>query len=657
MVHDADDARLAAIEQRLSAIEKVLNLESTSQFRQKSPSVLSEPQTSSETASAAAAAFVSEQPLQDSVAPSRQGSARDSASARLADLVVPAESTAQRAKKSPPSKTPVSPATVMAYGAAASFVLAATYFLGLLINSGWLTPLMQLLIAAGVGVSLIFAGLGLARYDRRYASYLPAVGIIVLYLTVYAGQLYHRILNPALSTLLICVITVGALALGRQFKRDAYSICAVLGVYLSPLLLQLGGPSQTSIVFYTVWCLVFCALAVQSGNRKVYLLAVYLAMFSFDAAYRINGGREWMSHAVFQLFQFLAFSISAALISIHYRVPMTKSEAIAHAPPLFYFYLLEFAIFKEHAPQLFPWVGLASVAVVVTGYFIARRFVDTSKAESGATLVSSFASIVLAHIIFFELLPLQWLPWGALVVGIIGLAAFRRLGASRTELMPVWIVAAFICLAGCGLALTDALKGTDATVSAWILPVYAAVLYGTFWRLQTVRVSESASTLCLYSGHLALMVAAIRILDDQLLISVAWGLMAVSLLFVSWKARIRMLGQSSLFIFAVSAIKVVIYDLSGSAPFIRIGVLLILAVSLYAGGWLYQRLAQETMRYHENDEVNEHIRMVLELERKGMEPSQIAEHLTTEGVGCLAASGWTEKMVQDIVTSYSPQSV
>ena len=41
---------------------------------------------------------------------------------------------------------------------------------------------MQLLIAAGVGVGLIFAGLGLARYDRRYASYLPAVRIIVLYL-------------------------------------------------------------------------------------------------------------------------------------------------------------------------------------------------------------------------------------------------------------------------------------------------------------------------------------------------------------------------------------------------------------------------------------------------------------------------------------------
>ncbi len=113
----------------------------------------------------------------------------------------------------------------MAGGAAVSFVLAAAYFLGLLINSGWLTPLMQLLIAAGVGVGLIIGGLGLARYDRRYASYLPAVGIITLYLTVYAGQLYHRLLTPALSTLFICVITVAAIALGRQFRRDAYGMC------------------------------------------------------------------------------------------------------------------------------------------------------------------------------------------------------------------------------------------------------------------------------------------------------------------------------------------------------------------------------------------------------------------------------------------------
>lgn len=645
MVDTNDDDRLAKIEERLSAIEKALELTPSSRENQEVKGLASRAQHQPDHVMAELVATATEPSGADSdPGTSAVWGAKNVSGVRRSNTVT---------THSQSNVLNVAPATLMAGGAAVSFVLAATYFLGLLINSGWLTPLMQLLIATAVGVGLILGGLGLARYDRRYASYMPAVGIIILYLTVYAGQLYHELLTPALSTLFISIITVGAIALGRKFRRDAYAMCAVVGVYVSPLLLHVGGTSSTVIFFYAIWCIVFCVLAFQSGNRTVYLLSVYLAMFSFDASYRFHGGTNWMGHAAFQLFQFLAFAATAALISVRYRVSMSKSEAIAHAPPLFYFYLLEFALFKAHAPELFPWVALASVAAVVAGYLVARRFLD-SPAEYGATLVSSYASIVVAHVVFFELLPVEWLPWGALAVAIIALAAFRRVGLSRIELLPVWIVAGLICMVGCGFALLDALAGTQAKTSPWILPVYAIVLYAAFWRLQTLKVSESARTLCLYSGHFALMVASIRVLDNQLLISVVWGLMAVSLLVIALKFRIRILGQSSLFVFAVSAIKVVLYDLSGSAPMIRIGVLLILAVSLYVGGWLYQHLTRATARYHDDDECNEHVRKVLEMAQSGMSNVQIATELTDQGKPCLAGSGWTERIVEEIVDSYGP---
>ena len=47
---------------------------------------------------------------------------------------------------------------------------------------------------------------------------------------------------------------------------------------------------------------------------------------------------------------------------------------------------------------------------------------------------------------------------------------------------------------------------------------------------------------------------------------------------------------SPFFIFAVSGAKVLLYDLSQSAPLIRIGCLLILGISLYLGGWLYHKV-------------------------------------------------------------------
>jgi uncharacterized membrane protein len=51
-----------------------------------------------------------------------------------------------------------------------------------------------------------------------------------------------------------------------------------------------------------------------------------------------------------------------------------------------------------------------------------------------------------------------------------------------------------------------------------------------------------------------------------------------------------MLGKSSLLIFAASAAKVLLFDLSTAAPLVRIGSLVILGVTLYAGGWMYRKM-------------------------------------------------------------------
>lgn len=49
----------------------------------------------------------------------------------------------------------------------------------------------------------------------------------------------------------------------------------------------------------------------------------------------------------------------------------------------------------------------------------------------------------------------------------------------------------------------------------------------------------------------------------------------------------KYLGQSSLLVFAASAIKVFLHDLSGSGPLVRISCLLVLGITFYIGGWLY----------------------------------------------------------------------
>jgi len=67
---------------------------------------------------------------------------------------------------------------------------------------------------------------------------------------------------------------------------------------------------------------------------------------------------------------------------------------------------------------------------------------------------------------------------------------------------------------------------------------------------------------------------------------------AVAILIVAILSKDKLLGQSSLLIFCASGLKVLLHDLAGSGSLVRVITLIVLAVSLYVGGWLYQSLVR-----------------------------------------------------------------
>ena len=86
------------------------------------------------------------------------------------------------------------------------------------------------------------------------------------------------------------------------------------------------------------------------------------------------------------------------------------------------------------------------------------------------------------------------------------------------------------------------------------------------------------------------MVVTVRWLDSGLMVSLTWAVFAVAALLLALQVKDKQIGQSSLFIFAASALKVLMFDLADSGSMVRVVSLLILGASLYAGGWLYQNL-------------------------------------------------------------------
>ncbi|WP_345195562.1 DUF2339 domain-containing protein, partial [Kistimonas scapharcae] len=96
------------------------------------------------------------------------------------------------------------------------------------------------------------------------------------------------------------------------------------------------------------------------------------------------------------------------------------------------------------------------------------------------------------------------------------------------------------------------------------------------------------AALMLYAGHLGFIACMVEWVQEDIYLSAVWAVYGVVLLLLALVVKDKTVGKSALIIFTIAALKVILFDLSGANSMVRVLVLLILSVSLYVGGYLYQ---------------------------------------------------------------------
>lgn len=500
-------------------------------------------------------------------------------------------SPARRWTAPPPRPFPVT--QLLGWGGVAALVLAAAYLVKLGIDLGWLTPARQVLLAALGGLALIGGGVALRRVDRQYASLLPAGGIATLFLATYGAHLYYRLIPFSAALAAVILTCIASLWLCRHFQSEMYAFFAVAGSYSAPLLLDglRTGVAELAL-YYSAWSLLFCGFAVWIGRRGIYLMAGYLALLGFDvvwyAQWRNLPRPPWLAALVFQSLQGVIFAVCTTLFSLLRKSPLDRTASWAHLPPLLLFYVLEYALLNRYLPEWAPWIAMLSAALIAGLYWLARSELGESL-PGGQLLVAVYTAVVLFHAGYLEALPEHWQPWAGLVAG-----AAMAVWLLNQRLDPV---AHGAVLAALGLIFViNLIRATldfnleQVAGGDWLALAYALQLYGGYALARRAGIQRLARGALIYGGHLSAMAAAVNLLDSRLAVSCCWALLAVACLGLALRLGDRLLAQSSLLVFAFSGIKVLIYDLAGAAPLVRIGSLVILGVSLYLGGWLYRKI-------------------------------------------------------------------
>ena len=505
-----------------------------------------------------------------------------------ASVSAPAAIVAAPPPKPEPAGRPLLVTSILGWGGAVALVLAAAYLIRLAVESGWLTPMRQVAFAATSGLVMIGAGFYLRSVNRQYAGLLPAGGVAILFLSIYGAHLFYGFLQSTPAAVAVILVCLVSLWLCRAFASDLYALFAVAGSYSAPVLIH-GAPSIIDLVIYfSAWGVVFSVFSIWHGRRLVYLLALYLALIIFDFIWRNHAPDDWIAAFVFQTVQFAIFGAATVSFSIRNKSPLDTLSAWEHLPPLMIFYFLQYFLLKRHLPELAPWIAVASGLAVAALYGTARAVLERPL-PGGEFLAWAYVALVLFHAGYIEVVPDRWAPWVAFAaLPVIALATLRE-GAGIGAKWPVWLAAGVIFLANYLRVVFD--SGLAAVPGRTLLAVaYALELYVGYYLTRGRPGPQAFRGLLLYAGHVSAMAAALHWLDEPIVESAAWGLIALACLGVSLWQRDRLVGQSSLLVFAAAAVKVMMYDLGGASPLARIVSLVVLGITFYAGGLLYQRL-------------------------------------------------------------------
>jgi uncharacterized membrane protein len=520
----------------------------------------------------------------------------------------PLPTTAQRPGQYTPQLNPISPAMsagkpavtisptiILGWGGVAALVLASAYLIRLAIDSGFLTPVRQIGLAGVVGIGMIVTGMLMRDSLRRYASLLPAGGVAILFITVYGAHLYHGLIGTGTATVALIIVCALSIGLREFYENELYTFFAVVGSYTGPLLLYtLAARPLDLMIYFIAWDIVFCLYALRIKRRSIYLVAAYLAFIVFHASWQMAQHSDWIWAAGFQGLQFVLFIAVTGIFSARAQKPLTHDEAVAHSPALIFFYATEYALLYRHIPEWAPWLAIASVVPLTAAYWYARARLPED-ARAGEQIVTAYAALVLVHAVYVELIPDEW----RVLSGLVALLALGYVAATALSRLKRYWPLSVACgiIAYWGYQQLVAGYNIEQVVGWQILiALYAVALYTFYWHLRRPAASPAVLTTgALYLGHTAVMAGIIHLADSRLAVSIVWGLLAVVALVIAIFVSDRRLGRSSLAVFAGFAAKVLLFDLSGALPLVRIGCLVVLGVTMYAGGLLYQRIEKATV--------------------------------------------------------------
>lgn len=497
--------------------------------------------------------------------------------------------------KSEPFKAPAflaRPGNWLGFIAVICFVVAAGFIIKLSIDSGWLTPIRQIGLAYLLGVTLIISGLILKKYDKEYASMLPAAGIIIFYLTTFAANQYYSIFSFELGIAITSLVSLFCIYTYLIIKHDIYFIIAVLGVYLSPLIIGFYAAPIFSLYYFLLCSFAFAVISSWLQSRLLIIVAAYFAIFA-NCLIGFDLYQDKLIAIILPV-HFIIFSIGNYYYSINHKTPLTQRESWIFFPLLVTFYAVEYYFLERVFPGAAPWLSLVFAAMILGLYLLASRTFKVTGLHSQA-MVLAFVSLVLFHSVYLELLPSFIQPW--LLVLFILAASLMPMRYTNKKNAGVFFIPILFTLAIVGIeyvSLLWHLLNDNANISECLAALFAflSVWILLFMKSGLILSKDEFGYGILSAAHLLAIAGLYNLTHEisSLAVSASWLLYAIAVMGIAFYKKDRVMANSAIFVLSFAAAKALLFDASSAPTLVRILCLLLTGAVLYGAGFMIKTI-------------------------------------------------------------------
>ena len=268
------------------------------------------------------------------------------------------------------------------------FLLVTFFIVRFAVDTGWLTPLKQIFIAALLSIIFIGAGFLYRGLNDEYIRYLPVIGVLILFLAAFGSSNYYHFFPRNIAFLFIAMIAISCLLMYQEFKHGIYLIVAAAGGYIVPLYVANESNLTLTNSYFVLMSIVFAGMAWRLSLRPVYLLCAYLALpVSAIAEYSDN---DISKKVLFIMAHFLIFSLTFFVDFLKQKFTLTRFEVFAIAPLIVFFFIIEY----YNLDQLHAYLGPAFI--FIASLYLAALYLKLKPkvAAEGATHDNDDAQIV-----------------------------------------------------------------------------------------------------------------------------------------------------------------------------------------------------------------------------------------------------------------------